>query len=413
MAKKQGPRWEDLDKSMIDLSVLMQHYEVHNRTEGRSPRTVGWYNEVLGMLIKWLEDGRLPTSIGAINEDIIRQFILYIQERPGINGKLSSHTVANRVRALKAFFAWLDRKGYTRKNLLKELRSPKTVDRVIEPLSKEEVEKIFSGINSNTAMGARNSALVSLMLDTGLRLSEAAYLEEADLHLEERYVKVMGKGGKERIVAFGVACQRAILHYYHHFRVTPAHGGVSAFFLTIDGYQIMPEGIKSYIKRLANSVGIQRLHPHLLRHTYATSFLLNGGDVFLLQQNLGHSTLVMVQHSVHIASRRAAIQSRGFSPLDKFNVKDSRRYRHGLDRGSVDGRIYSNAGRSNGDRATKNARWTPFRQIPVSGAQHTQPPRAARQRPRYPVHPNPLEAPTPALAPHLYWGWTFLHSPAA
>ena len=209
MAKKQGPRWEDLDKSMIDLSVLMQHYEVHNRTEGKSPRTVGWYNEVLGMLIKWLEDGRLPTSIGAINEDIIRQFILYIQERPGINGKLSSHTVANRVRALKAFFAWLDRKGYTRKNLLKELRSPKTVDRVIEPLSKEEVEKIFSGINSNTAMGARNSALVSLMLDTGLRLSEAAYLEEADLHLEERYVKVMGKGGKERIVAFGVACQRA------------------------------------------------------------------------------------------------------------------------------------------------------------------------------------------------------------
>ena len=198
MAKKQGPRWEDLDKSMIDLSVLMQHYEVHNRTEGRSPRTVGWYNEVLGMLIKWLEDGRLPTSIGAINEDIIRQFILYIQERPGINGKLSSHTVANRVRALKAFFAWLDRKGYTRKNLLKELRSPKTVDRVIEPLSKEEVEKIYSGINSNTAMGARNSALVSLMLDTGLRLSEAAYLEEADLHLEERYVKVMGKGGALR-----------------------------------------------------------------------------------------------------------------------------------------------------------------------------------------------------------------------
>ena len=87
------------------------------------------------------------------------------------------------------------------------------------------------------------------------------------------------------------------------------------------------------------------MHPHLLRHTYATSFLLNGGDLFLLKQNLGHSTLVMVENYVHIASRRAAVQSQEFSPLDRFNVKDSRRYKHGFDRGSMDGKIYSNAGR--------------------------------------------------------------------
>lgn len=350
MAIKRNLRWEEMDRSKTDLEVLIQHFEVHNRTEGKSLRTVGWYNEVLGMFIRWLRDDGSSTEIGAIDEHLIRRFILYIQAKPGIKGLASSHTVSNRVRALKAFFAWVGRKGYTDGDVLKDLRPPRTVEQVIEPLNQEDITKIFSGINVNTALGARNSALLSLMLDTGLRLSEISYLEESDVHLEERYVKVLGKGGKERIVAFGVACQRAILHYHHHFRMAPSHMGVKTFFLTIDGYPLSPSGIKSYFRRLSQAVGIPRLHPHLLRHTYATWFLLNGGDVFLLKQNLGHSTLVMVENYLHIASRRAAVQSQEFSPLDRFNVKGSRRYKHGMDRGSMDGRIYSNAGRRAGAR---------------------------------------------------------------
>ena len=342
MASNRNLRWEEMDKSKTDLSVLKQHYEVHNRTEGKSPKTVGWYNEVLGLFMRWLGEDGSSTAIGDIDENTVRRFILHIQERPGINkGHASTHTVANRVRALKAFFAWLGKKGYTKGDLLRELKMPRTVDRVIEPLNEEDIGKMFSGIDANTVLGARNSALVSLMLDTGLRLSETAYLEESDVHLEDRYVKVLGKGGKERIVAFGVACQRAMLHYYHHFRVEPSHSGVSCFFLTIDGYPLSPDAIKSYFRRLSKAVGIPRLHPHLLRHTYATSFLLNGGDVFLLKQNLGHSTLVMVENYLHIASTRAAIRSQEFSPLDRFNLKGSRRYKHGFDRGSVDGNIYS------------------------------------------------------------------------
>lgn len=341
MASNRNLRWEEMDKSKTDLSVLMQHFEVNNRTEGKSPRTVGWYNEVLGMLMRWLIEDGSSTLIGDIDEMTIRRFILHVQERPGMKGKASTHTVANRVRALKAFFAWLGKKGYTEGDLLREVKMPKTVDPVIEILEEDDIKKIFSGIDANTVLGARNSAFVSLMLDSGLRLSEVAYLKQSDVHLEDRYVKVLGKGGKERIVAFGAACQRAMLHYYHHFRVEPSHNGVTGFFLTIDGYPLSPPAIKSYFKRLSKAVGIPRLHPHLLRHTYATSFLLNGGDVFLLKQNLGHSTLIMVQHYLHIASTRAAIRSQEFSPLDGFNLKDSRRYKHGVDRGNIDGNIYS------------------------------------------------------------------------
>lgn len=334
-----------MDQSNVDLRVLTQHFDVHNRTEGKSPRTVGWYNEVLGMFIKWLDEHRFSTNIGSVGESEVRQFILYIQEKPGIKGPMSSHSVSNRVRALRAFFAWLARKGYTKDHLLKDLRVPKTVEQVIEPLNLEEVNKIFSGINANTRLGARNTALLSLMLDTGLRLSETANLAESDVHLEERYLKVLGKGGKERIVSFGVACQRAILHYYHHYRVVPAHDRVGTFFLTIDGYPLTPSGIQSYVKRLSKSVGISRLHPHLLRHTYATWFLLNGGNIYLLKQNLGHSTLEMVEHYLHIASSTTAVQSQSFSPLDRFDVKDGRRFKHGFNQEANAGHIYSNVGK--------------------------------------------------------------------
>ena len=103
-----------MDKHNTDLSVIMMHFEVHNRTEGKSAMTVRWYNEVLGLLYRWLrEDGR-PTSLGSIDEMVVREFILDLQGRPGWkDGRMSSHTIYNRVNALRSFFAWLGRKGYT------------------------------------------------------------------------------------------------------------------------------------------------------------------------------------------------------------------------------------------------------------------------------------------------------------
>ncbi len=177
---------------------------------------------------------------------------------------VSPNTVNNQVRALRAFFAWLNRKGYTEDHVLKDVKPPKMVKKVIEPLAPEEIARMFSTMNPNTAMGARNTALYSLMLDTGLRLSEVAHLEDPGVHIEERYVKVLGNGSKERIVAFGVACQRSLLHYHHHFRPEPAHPGVDTFFLSMAGYSLAPDAIRALTTRLAKSAGVPRLHAHLL-----------------------------------------------------------------------------------------------------------------------------------------------------
>lgn len=124
------------------------------------------------------------------------------------------------------------------------------------------------------------AALFSIMLDTGLRLSEVAGLKEKDVYFEYQYVKVMGKGAKERLVSLGVSCQKALLHYPQNCRAEPAHSQVDTFFLANDGYPLTPDATRSLIKRLAKASGIRRLHPHLLRHTYATMFCLTEGTIF-------------------------------------------------------------------------------------------------------------------------------------
>ena len=236
MVNKRNRRWETMDKSNLDLLVLIRHFEIHNQTEGKSARTVGWYNEVLGLLYRWLQEQDMLTKLDSIDEMVIREFIMELQGRPGIKGKaISSHSIYNRVNALRSFFSWLHGQGYTQEHVLRGLKQPETSELIIEPLSQEEVESLLAGINPYTALGARNRALVSLMLDAGLRLSEVSDLQDEDVHIEAQYLKVMGKGSKERMVSFGTSCQKALLHYYHHFRTEPARDGIKTLFLTIDG----------------------------------------------------------------------------------------------------------------------------------------------------------------------------------
>ena len=112
MKSKGNQRRQQVDRSGTDLSVLFQQYEVHNKTEGKSPKTVLWYGELLGAFYRWLGSEGLPTNLGSMSEEVVRLFILDLQERPGLKGpKMSTHSVANRVIGLKTFFGWLARKG--------------------------------------------------------------------------------------------------------------------------------------------------------------------------------------------------------------------------------------------------------------------------------------------------------------
>ena len=128
MGITRKPGQEMMDKAKIDLSALIRHFNVHNRTEGKSPRTVEWCDEVLGMLHPWIKSEDLSTALKDLDEMVIRQFILYVQSRPGTKGaSLSSHSVYNRVNALRSFFNWIYQMGYSNENILGRLRQPRCI----------------------------------------------------------------------------------------------------------------------------------------------------------------------------------------------------------------------------------------------------------------------------------------------
>jgi len=198
MKERRNLRWGEMDKGEMELNQLIQHFEIFNRSEGKSPKTIKWYSDVLNLFLRWLESEGISTQLGEVGEAEIRSFILHLQERK-INGKpISTHTVANRVRGLRGFYSWLAERRYTKENVFNNIRLPKTTQIVIEPLTPEEVKLVFSNINEDTALGARNTAIMALFLDTGLRLSEVVNLKQEDVHLGHTDVygrMVLGKPG--------------------------------------------------------------------------------------------------------------------------------------------------------------------------------------------------------------------------
>ena len=335
-----------MNTGKLKLARLMQQFEVHNRSEGKAEKTVLWYNQALGLFRDWLISNEMSTCVEDLGEEEVRYFTIYLQGRKGVRGKeASTHTVNNRVRALRAFFSWLHRQGYTECNRLEKVKPPKVRQIETEILTDDEIKSIFDCLDHNTVLGARNTAMFSLMMDTGARLSEVVTLKYDDVHLQERYIKVLGKGNKERIVAFGANCQRPLMHYANQNRIETHGSAADIFFLCEDGHPMSPHGLRSLTRRVAKKAGVLRLHPHLLRHTYATRFLLNGGDVFILKQNLGHTTLAMVEKYVHIASRMAAQLSQGFSPMDRVEMRGTEPFRNSFSGDGRNGRIYSNARR--------------------------------------------------------------------
>jgi integrase/recombinase XerC/integrase/recombinase XerD len=139
---------------------------------------------------------------------------------------------------------------------------------------------------------------------------------------------VNGKGGKERLVPIGALGQRVLWRYVFHFRPEPISERDNYLFLTPDGGHLQSNAIKLLLKRWGRKAGVPRLHAHLCRHTYATTFLShNCGDVFVLKQILGHNSLEMVNRYVHCTSAQSMIQGGVSSPVDRLGIKKLKKYR--------------------------------------------------------------------------------------
>ncbi len=339
VARTRNRKWQELEKSGTSLDRLARHFEAHNRSEGKSPRTVEWYVRVLSYFQDYLKKEGYAATLGDLNLQVVREFVVYLQTREkwlghpiahAGEGFLSPTSVNNYVRGLRAFFSWLYREGYTGENILASLKPPRAPVTLVDILTEDEITSILNCLDADTASGCRDTAMVVVFLDCGIRLSELANLKFRDAHVDEGYLKVMGKGAKERIVPIGNAAQKVLQRYIYHFRPEPLRE--ENVFLTLDGLPLSANAIKLIAARLAGRSGVERLHVHLFRHTFATNYLINGGDVFSLQQILGHTTLEMVRRYVTLASAHVRVQHRRFSPMDRMNAGRIKGLRKGANR---------------------------------------------------------------------------------
>jgi len=274
----------------------------------------------------YLAEHQVKCDLSSYSIDVIRGYILYLQHKPRFQGHprtpaqaalLSPKTVQCHVRALKAFASWLQHEGYTPENRLKNLKLPKAPTKMIEPLTPAEIKKV-TAIDKSSPLGPRNRVIVVLALLTGLRAGEIAGVTLGQVNLQAGLIKVMGKGSKERIVPIGKFVQTTLWHYIDKVRTKPSDTGIDNLFLTSEGKPITVNSIKLMFARLAKHSGVKRLHAHLCRHTFATSYLLNGGDIFSLRGILGHTTFEMVNHYLHFTSAQITEQHHKYSPMDKL-----------------------------------------------------------------------------------------------
>ena len=312
-------RWEAMEKNDIPLVKLAEHYFITCHTEGKTPSTMRSYREKLGRFIHWCED----TCLGDLSVELARDYISYLKSAPKYenhpfhksNGEhMSAANVQNHVRVLRAFSSWLHREGYTENNVLARLKVPSAPRKILETLSDEEIKQLFAGADQNTMAGCRNAAMLLLFLDTGLRLSELLNLHTDDVHIKDQWLKVMGKGQKERGVPFGSRSAKLLQRYLFYFRPEPVWE--DRLFLCIDGSLMTDNTIKLIFARMASRAGVARLHIHLLRHTFATRYLKNGGDVFTLQRILGHSTLEMTRRYVDMVAMESVVKQKRLTAMD-------------------------------------------------------------------------------------------------
>jgi integrase/recombinase XerC/integrase/recombinase XerD len=322
-SRRRNLKWTDIDMAELDLEKLVSHFGQSNKAEGKSPKTISWYGEMLHDFIRYIEKANGEPILSKLNIDLVREFIVYEQERG-----LSPYSIQGKVRALKAFSSWLFNEGYTCENILLTLKVPKAPLNLIEPLTDQEIDKLISYQNPLTAIGSRNIAILILLLDSGIRVSELCSIKNEDAHIEEGYLKVFGKGSRERIVPIGALAQKVLWRYVFHFRPEPTTLYHASLFLTLEGKPLKVNAVKLLLNRWGKNAGVTRLHAHLCRHTYATNFLChNCGDVFRLQQILGHTTLEMVRKYVHYASTQALMNGRIASPVDQMGIRNLRSYK--------------------------------------------------------------------------------------
>jgi integrase/recombinase XerD len=262
----------------------------------RAPRTVEAYHRDLTHI-----RGRLGKPVSSATTDDLNVYLAELRA-----DGLAPATISRRISAARSFFAHQVLLGERTDNPAAELEAPRRRPKLPRTLSAREAERLIEAAAGTTPRALRDAALVELLYGAGLRVSEAVGLERAGVDLDERLVRCTGKGGKERVVPIGRSAVEALRRYVSRGRPYLDRRHRRELFLNAQGGGLTRSGAFLILRRLAGKAGLEpeRVHPHLLRHSFATHLLEGGADLRSVQEMLGHADLATTEVYTHVTDRR-------------------------------------------------------------------------------------------------------------
>ncbi len=264
---------------------------------GLSKNTVANYTFDLERLTKFLLENEITISPEKINEETIQQFIYAVSK------EVNARSQARIISGLKSFFSYLIFEDYRSDNPMELIEAPRLGRKLPDTLSLEDIDNLIAAIDLSKPEGERNRAMLETLYGCGLRVSEIISLKISDLFFDEGFIKITGKGNKQRFVPIAKSTQKYIELYKNAIRthLDIVKGFEDTLFLNRRGKQLTRSMVFTIVKELAVKINLSKtISPHTLRHSFATHLLENGADLRSIQMMLGHESITTTEIYVHL-----------------------------------------------------------------------------------------------------------------
>ena len=280
------------------MEELIEEYLAYLRVErGSSPNTVSAYEHDLRDYLGFLE-GRGVNGIDDVSRQDVADYEADLFER-----SYAASTVERHLSSVKSFHRFLVREGLAEHNPTDTVQLPQKPERLPDVLSIEQVDEMLSQPLEPGPLPLRNRAILEVLYGCGLRVSELTGLDLKDLALDDGFLLVLGKGDKERVSPISGAALAALRSYLEEGRpqlLNPSAKPTAAVFLNARGGRLSRQSVHRIVADAGQTIGVEGLHPHTLRHSFATHMLEGGADLRVIQEILGHSDLSTTQIYTHV-----------------------------------------------------------------------------------------------------------------